>query len=92
MYGIVTLQTGPPAPAFILPATALNDDTLGRFIYVLDGGGKGVFTARAVYVTEFSQSGDDAVIGVKGLMAGQKIVAEGGFKLEDGASVTLAGP
>ena len=36
MYGIATLSTGAPQTAFILPATALNDDTLGRFIYVLD--------------------------------------------------------
>jgi RND family efflux transporter MFP subunit len=92
MYGIVTLQTGAAQAAFILPATALNDDTLGRFIYVLDGGAKGVYTARAVYVTEFSQTGNDAVIGVDGLKANEKIVAEGGFKLADGTSVTLLTP
>ncbi len=89
MVGIVTLQTGAPQPAFLLPATAMNDDTLGRFIYVLDATGPGTYDARAVYVTEFAQSGQDAVIGVDGLRAGEKVVAEGGFKLQDGASVTL---
>jgi len=41
---------------------------LGRYIYVLDQGANGQFTARAVYVQEFAQSGDDAVIGVQGLV------------------------
>lgn len=31
MYGVVTLQAGMPTAAFALPATALNDDTLGRW-------------------------------------------------------------
>jgi RND family efflux transporter MFP subunit len=92
MVGIVTLQTGAAQPAFILPATALNDDTLGRFIYVLDGGANGTYVARAVYVQEFAQSGDHAVIGVHGLKPGEKVVASGGFKLDDGASVTLLDP
>lgn len=92
MYGIVTLETGGPQAAFILPATALNDDTLGRYIYVLDQGANGQFTARAVYVQEFAQSGDDAVIGVQGLSAGENVVAAGGFKLSDGASVSVAAP
>lgn len=91
MYGIVTIRTGAPEPAFILPATALNDDTLGRFVYVLDPAGAG-FVVRAVYVKELAQSGASAVIGVKALHPGEKVVAEGGFKLDDGARVTLAQP
>jgi len=89
MYGVVTLQTGAPAPAFTLPATALNDDTLGRYVYVLSAGPDGSYTAHAVYVTEYGQSGSTAVIGVSGLHAGEQVVAIGGFKLDDGASVTL---
>jgi RND family efflux transporter MFP subunit len=92
MYGIATLQTGTPAPAFSLPATALNDGTLGRYVFVLDAAGNGSYTARIVYVTELAQSGGTAVIGVAGLRAGERVVAEGGFKLEDGASVTLQTP
>jgi len=92
MYGVVTLQTGAPQPAFSLPATALNDDTLGRFVYVLDAGANGDYTARAVYVSEFSQNGGTAVIGTAGLNAGQRVVAVGGFKLDDGDAVTLQSP
>jgi len=91
MYGVATLQTGAPQPAFSLPATALNDDTLGRFVYVLDPA-KGAYTARAVYVSEFSQAGGTAVIGTAGLTAGQRVVAVGGFKLDDGDTVTVQSP
>ncbi len=91
MYGVVTLQTGAPQPAFSLPATALNDDTLGRFVYVLDPA-NGAYTTRAVYVSEFSQNGGTAVIGVSGLRAGQRVVAVGGFKLDDGDAVALQSP
>ncbi len=92
MYGVVTLQTGAPQPAFTLPATALNDDTLGRCVYVLDPSASGAYIVRAVYVTEFGQSGGTAVIGVAGLTAGQRVAAVGGFKLDDGDSVTLQVP
>lgn len=92
MYGIVTLETGLPTPAFTLPATALNDDTLGRYVYALSAGPNSSFTIHAVYVTEYAQSGSNAVIGVNGLGAGERVVAIGGFKLVDGASVALQSP
>lgn len=92
MYGVVTLQTGMPMPAFALPATALNDGTLGRYIYVLSAASGGTFTAHVVYVNEYAQSGATAFIATAGLQAGARVVAEGGFKLEDGASVTLQAP
>jgi RND family efflux transporter MFP subunit len=92
MYGVVALQTGTPLAAFTLPATALYDDTLGRYVVALDAAGNGVFTAHVVYVTELAQSGSTAIIGAAGLQAGERVVAEGGFKLTDGTSVTLQTP
>jgi membrane fusion protein (multidrug efflux system) len=92
MYGVATLQTGTPQPAFSLPATALNDDTLGRYVYVLDAGANQTYVARAVYVTEFTQNGDTAVVDAAGLTGGLRVVAIGGFKLSDGARVTLSTP
>jgi RND family efflux transporter MFP subunit len=91
MYGVVTLQTGAPVAAFSLPATALNDDTLGRYVYALSAGPDKSFIAHAVYVTEYAQTGSTAVIGASGLSAGEQVVAIGGFKLDDGDSVTLQG-
>jgi membrane fusion protein (multidrug efflux system) len=92
MYGVVTLQTGAPAPAFSLPATALNDDTLGRYVYALSAGPGNGFTVHAVYVDEYAQNGSTAIIGVNGFSAGEQVVAIGGFKLDDGASVKLQRP
>ncbi len=89
MFGTVSLATGAPIPAFAVPATALNDNALGRFVYVLDPAGTGA-TLRAVYVTPYGGDGDETLIGGDGLRAGQRVVAVGGFKLSDGASVTPA--
>jgi RND family efflux transporter MFP subunit len=92
MFGIVTVRTGDPQPAFALPASAVNDNMLGRYIYVLQSGQHDSYTVHAVYITEYSQSGDIAVVGVKGLSAGERVVALGGFNLDDGDSVTLRSP
>jgi RND family efflux transporter MFP subunit len=91
MYGVVTLQTGAPVAAFSLPATALNDDTLGRYVYALSAGPNNSFIVHAVYVTEYAQTGSTAVIGASGLSPGEQVVAIGGFKLDDGDTVTLQG-
>ncbi len=92
MFGIVTLATGAPMPAYAVPATALNDSVIGPFIYVLDPAGKGSFSLRTVYVTKLGDAGDDSDIAADGLHAGQLVLALGGFKLTDGATVTLASP
>jgi hypothetical protein len=89
MYGTVTLQTGAPQPAFTVPATALNDSVLGRFLFLLRPAGA-AYTLSTVYVTEYGQSGNNAVIATTGLQAGDIVVATGGFKLADGTSVTPA--
>jgi RND family efflux transporter MFP subunit len=87
MAGTVTLAIGAPQPAFRVPASALNNSLLGRFIYVVTGG-----VAHAVYVDELDESGDEAVIAAPGLKAGQNVAAIGGFKLSDGESVTATAP
>jgi len=87
MAGTVTLATGTPQPAFLAPATALNDSVLGQYVFALQPAG-GAFSLQTVYVTELGRQGDDAVISTAGLQAGERIVSIGGFKLTDGASVT----
>ncbi len=89
MYGTVTLQTGAAQPAFTVPATALNDSVLGRFVFLLRPA-NGAYSLSSVYVTEYGQAGDNAVIATTGLHAGDLVVATGGFKLADGTSVTPA--
>ena len=89
MYGIASLEVGPPQPAYALPATALNDSTLGRYVYVL-APASAAFVTHAVYVHELSQSGSFAVIGTAGLAPDDQVVAIGGFNLSDGLNVTIA--
>ncbi len=88
MFGVVDIATGAPIPAFAVPSTALNDSTLGPYIYVLHPTRAGAATLRTVYVTIYGTQGNTSYIGADGLQAGAQIVALGGFKLTDGAAVT----
>ncbi len=90
MFGTVTLATGMAQPAFTVPPAALNDSALGPFLFVLDPSGND-FRLRAVYVTKLGDAGAKTYVGTEGLRAGEKVLAIGGFKLTDGASVTLQG-
>jgi RND family efflux transporter MFP subunit len=89
MFGTITLQTGTPEPAFEVPDTALNDSVLGRYVFTLQPStGSNSDTLHTVYVTQYGQTGNTAIIATTGLTAGEQIVALGGFKLTDGAVVT----
>lgn len=91
MSGIADIATGAPMPAFAIPSAALNDSTVGPFVFVLRPSGK-AYTLATVYVTILGSSGDTGWIATNGLKPGEKIVALGGFKLSDGASVVPAPP
>jgi len=91
MFGTVTLDTGAGAAAFTVPPSALNDSALGPFIYVLDPGSNG-YTLRTVYVTKLGDAGEKTYVAADGLSAGQLVLAIGGFKMTDGASVSLLPP
>ena len=88
----ITLQTGTPEPAFAVPDTALNDSVLGRYVFVLQPAANNGYTLKTVYVTEYGQTGNTAIIATTGLTPGEQIVALGGFKLTDGAAVTPQSP
>jgi RND family efflux transporter MFP subunit len=90
MFGTVTLATGTPQPAYAVPATALNDSVIGPFIFVLDPAKGGTYTLRTVYVTKLGDVGNETYVATDGMHDGQLVLAIGGFKLTDGASVTLA--
>jgi RND family efflux transporter MFP subunit len=88
MFGTVTLATGAGENAFTVPPAALNDSALGPFLFVLDPG-ENDFTLRTVYVTKLGDAGGVSYVGTDGLRAGELVLAIGGFKLTDGASVSL---
>ncbi len=91
MFGTLTLQTGAPEPAYQVPDTALTDSVLGRYLFVLQPA-QNAYTLHTVYVTQYGQTGGTAIIATTGLTPGEQVVALGGFKLSDGASVTPAQP
>ena len=91
MSGIVDIATGAPLPAFSVPSTALNDSTLGPYLFVLTPA-KTDDTLSTVYVSIYGSQGDTTLVSPGGLAAGEQIVALGGFKLTDGASVTPESP
>jgi len=91
IFGTVTLATGIGEAAFTVPPSALNDSALGPFLYVLDPASGG-YTLRAVYVTKLGDAGAKTYIAADGLQAGQLVLAIGGFKMTDGASVKLLAP
>jgi RND family efflux transporter MFP subunit len=91
MFGTVTLATGVGEAAFSVPPSALNDSALGPFLFVLDRSGAN-YTLRTVYVTKLGDEGEKTYIAADGLNSGQLVLAIGGFKMTDGASVTLQSP
>jgi hypothetical protein len=69
----------------------LNDSALGPFLYVLDPA-RGGYTLRTVYVSKLGDAGAQTYVAADGLQAGQLVLAIGGFKMTDGASVSLLSP
>jgi hypothetical protein len=76
--------------AYAVPSTALNDSSLGPFIYVLKPASK-QFILRAVYVEIYGTRGAETLISTDNLNAGEMIVRIGGFNLSDGQSVVADG-
>jgi len=89
MTGTVTLNTGAPVAALAAPSTALNDSMLGPYVFALTKAATG-YTAHAVYVNVLGTDGDNSVFTAPALAPGDKVAALGGFKLTDGANVTIS--
>lgn len=87
---VVDMATGEPVPAFSVPSTALNDSSLGPFVYVLVKSSNQL-VLRAVYVKIYGTRGDQTLISTNNLSAEGKIVRIGGFNLSDGQSVVADG-
>jgi hypothetical protein len=61
-------------------------------LYVLDPASGGQYTLRTVYVTKLGDAGAKTYVAADGLRAGALVLAIGGFKMTDGASVSLLSP
>jgi multidrug efflux pump subunit AcrA (membrane-fusion protein) len=72
--------------ALVIPQNAIIDNTLGTFVYVMDGAN----TARVKNVTRLHGFGLNAA--VSGLNDDDKVIVEGRQSLRPGAKVRLAAP
>ncbi len=91
MAVVVSVPVGRPQMAALVPATSVRRDALGAAVYVLETRQGGEVRARKQGVqlakeSDLAGPGDFVVI-EKGLELGQKIAANGAFKLSDGSLV-----
>lgn len=91
MNGVVKIATGAPVAAYSVPNAALNDSMLGPYVFAISPE-QGGFVLHSLYVKILDSAGKNSIVSAPGLKAGQKIVALGGFKLNDGQQVSLAAP
>ena len=89
---IVTVQAplGPPRTATLVPANAVRRDAFGAKLFVLRAAEEGARAAERAErrdVTLGPQRGDLVVIAA-GLQPGERVAADGAFKLRDGALVS----
>lgn len=89
---IVTVEAplGPPRTATLVPATAVRRDAFGAKLFVLrpaEEGTRASERAQRRDITLGPQRGDLVVI-ASGLQPGERVAADGAFKLRDGALVT----
>ena len=90
---IVVVPLGPPRTATLVPATAVRRDAFGAKLFILSAAEEGARAperAERRDITLGPQRGDLVVI-ASGLRPGERVAADGAFKLRDGALVSATG-
>lgn len=80
----VQMEYGAPIEGVLIPSSALRRAPSGAFIFAVEPDEKGELRARQQEVMAGRTVGDNVVI-VGGLTAGQRVVADGSFKLREGS-------
>lgn len=83
-------KRGDSSEIFIVPFTAVGEDRLGRFVFILDKVKDGRATARRLDVTVGELAADGLEI-VAGLSDGQRIATAGVSRIREGQRVRLLG-
>jgi membrane fusion protein (multidrug efflux system) len=90
IFAVAHLPVGPARPVLTIPAGAVSYSPYGNFVFVLtpqmDAPGRFVATSRVVRLE--SAQGSRVPVAA-GLQEGERIVIAGGFKLRNGAIVTV---
>ncbi|SIQ99467.1 MULTISPECIES: efflux RND transporter periplasmic adaptor subunit [Acidiphilium] len=90
-FGQVEIATGTATAALDVPATAINYGPLGSFVYAVDHHGS-ADVVHAVYVRVLATKGATTTIATPVPAAPRRIVAIGGFKLDNGETIIPAAP
>lgn len=85
-FADVIVPVGPAAPTIFVPRTAVNQRPHAVYVFVVVRQAKGGFRARQRVVRLGPVSGNEVTV-VSGLKGGERIAADGAFKLRDGMLV-----
>lgn len=94
MFTTVNVTTGAPQSYLTLPQTAVNFNSYGDVVYVLqpfdkkDEKGDALWKATQTFVTTGATRGDQIVV-LKGIKAGDMVVTSGQLKLKNGSIVKI---
>jgi membrane fusion protein (multidrug efflux system) len=93
MYATAQIETGTPQQFVTLPQTAITYNAYGSTVYLVDDQGKDdkgqpKLVAKQTFVTVGDTRGDQVAI-LKGIKAGDQIVAVGQVKLRNGVPVVI---
>ena len=88
MLMTVRLQSA-PQPRLVVPEEAIVQEGFNQYVYRLDSGAEPAVVRKRKVTTGSRQQG--RVVVTNGLVAGDRIVAQGIMRLTDGAAVTVAG-
>jgi membrane fusion protein (multidrug efflux system) len=85
-FADIAVPSGPATPMVFVPRTAVNQRPHAAYVFVLAPQPKGGFRVRQQVVRLGPVSGEEVAV-VAGLKGGERIAADGAFKLRDGMLV-----
>jgi membrane fusion protein (multidrug efflux system) len=80
----VQMEYGAPIEGVLIPSASLRSAPSGPFVFAAEPSEKGALRAHQVEVVAGRTVGDNVVI-LRGITPGQRIVADGSFKLREGS-------
>ncbi len=87
MFASIEVNQPPIPNVVVLPSTAISYSLYGDSVFVIEKDGE-ILRVKRVFVRTGEQQGNVTQI-LKGIQAGQEVVASGELKLQDGTRVTI---
>lgn len=87
----VTIPVAQETPRLAIPATAVQNDSLGQYVYLLSSeGNKPGYRSHRKMISTSGHQGDHVIV-TSGLAENDLIASAGGFKLHEGGLVYIGG-